>query len=206
MDFCPEPAITMTYASSATALLLAAGRGTRFDPSGLQNKLLAPLSDGTPVACAAARALLAVLPHVTAVVRPGAEVLAHALNDAGCDVVFSTDAQRGMGASLAAGIGATENAQGWIVALADMPWISSTTIESIARHVDGGASVVAPIYRGRRGHPVGFGAMHRNALLTLDGDVGARGILESAEVTSLDVDDAGVLADIDTFADLHRQR
>ena len=74
----PASDTTMTYASSTTALLLAAGRGTRFDPNGLQNKLLAPLPDGTPVACAAARALFAILPHVTAVVRPGAEALAHA--------------------------------------------------------------------------------------------------------------------------------
>lgn len=196
----------MTYASSTTALLLAAGRGTRFDPTGVQNKLLAPLPDGTPVACAAARALLLVLPHVTAVVRPGAEALAHALNDTGCDVVFSTDAERGMGASLAAGIRATSQVEGWVVALADMPWIAPATIETIARRVDGGASVVAPIYRGRRGHPVGFGAMHLDALSSLDGDVGARRILETAEVMAIDVDDAGVLADIDTYTDLHRQR
>ncbi|RDU96807.1 nucleotidyltransferase family protein [Trinickia dinghuensis] len=196
----------MTYASSTTALLLAAGLGTRFDPSGIQSKLLAPLADGTPVACASARALLTILPHVTAVVRPGAEALAHALNDAGCDVVFSADAERGMGASLAAGVRATEEAEGWIVALADMPWIAPATIEEIARRVDSGASVVAPLYRGRRGHPVGFGAMHREALSSLDGDVGARRILETADVTLIDVDDAGVLADIDTYADLLRQR
>jgi molybdenum cofactor cytidylyltransferase len=193
-----------TYASSSTALLLAAGRGTRFDPSGMQNKLLAPLADGTPVACAAARTLLAVVPHVTAVLRPGAEALAHALNEAGCDVIFSTDAQRGMGASLAAGVRATHDAEGWIVALADMPWIAPATIEEIARRLGRGASIVAPVYRGRRGHPVGFGAMHRAALSSLDGDVGARCLLEAAEVTSVDVDDPGVLADIDTYADLRR--
>ena len=196
----------MTYASSTTALLLAAGLGTRFDPAGIQNKLLAPLADGTPVACAAAHALLTILPHVTAVVRPGAEALAHALNDMGCDVVFSADAERGMGASLAAGVRATEEAEGWIVALADMPWVAPTTIEEIARRVDSGASIVAPLYRGRRGHPVGFGPMHRDALSSLDGDVGARRILEAADVTPIDVEDAGVLADIDTYADLHRQR
>jgi molybdenum cofactor cytidylyltransferase len=196
----------MTYAASTTALLLAAGRGTRFDPSGLQNKLLAPLVDGTPIACAAARALLTVLPHVTAVVRPGAEALAHALNDAGCDVVFSIEAERGMGASLAAGIRATQEAEGWIVALADMPWIAPTTIERIARRIDGGASIVAPIYRGRRGHPVGFGAIHRDRLCSLDGDIGARGLLDVADVTTIEVDDAGVLADIDTHADLNRWR
>lgn len=194
----------MTYASSTTALLLAAGRGTRFDPSGLQNKLLAPLADGTPVACAAAHALLATLPNVTAIVRPGAEALAHALNEAGCDVVFSTDAERGMGATLAAGVRATAESQGWIVALADMPWIAPTTIEALARRIDAGASIVAPVYGGRRGHPVAFGAMHRDALSSFDGDIGARSLLASNEVITIDVDDAGILADIDTHADLHR--
>jgi len=194
----------MTYASSTTALLLAAGRGTRFDPSGLQNKLLAPLADGTPVACAAAHALLATLPNVIAIVRPGAEALAHALNEAGCDVVFSTDAERGMGATLAAGVRATAESQGWIVALADMPWIAPTTIEALARRIDAGASIVAPVYGGRRGHPIAFGAMHRDALSSLDGDIGARSLLASNEVITIDVDDAGILADIDTHADLHR--
>jgi len=196
----------MTYASSTTALLLAAGRGTRFDPAGLQNKLLAPLPDGTPLACAAARTLLTTLAHVTAVVRPGDETLAHALNDTGCDVVFSADAERGMGASLAAGIRATRDAEGWIIALADMPWIAPTTIEAIARRLDGGASIVVPVYRGRRGHPVGFGAMHCEALSSLDGDIGARALLASNDIVTLDVDDAGILADIDTPADLHPKR
>jgi molybdenum cofactor cytidylyltransferase len=196
----------MTYASSTTALLLAAGRGTRFDPSGVQNKLLAPLADGTPVACAAAHALLATLANVIALVRPGAEALAHALNEAGCDVFFSPDAERGMGATLAAGVRATAESEGWIVALADMPWIAPTTIETLARRLDRGASIVAPVYRGRRGHPVAFGAMHRDALSSLDGDIGARSLLASNEVTTIDVDDAGILADIDTHADLQRAR
>jgi molybdenum cofactor cytidylyltransferase len=196
----------MTYASSTTALLLAAGRGTRFDPSGLQDKLLTPLADGTPVACAAAHALLATLPNVVAIVRPGAEALAHALNETGCDVIFSTDAERGMGATLAAGVRATADSQGWIVALADMPWIAPATIEALARRIDAGGSIVAPAYCGRRGHPVAFGAMHREALSALDGDTGARGLLASNEVVTVDVDDPGILADIDTHADLRRAR
>lgn len=48
-------------------ILLAAGRGRRFDPSGTRNKLLQPLPNGEPVAVASARALLAVLPKVIAV-------------------------------------------------------------------------------------------------------------------------------------------
>lgn len=194
----------MTYASLATGLLLAGGRGARFDPSGLQNKLLAPLADGTAVARAAAHALLTCVPYVIAIVRPGAEALAHLLNEAGCEVIFAADAERGIGASLAAGVRASPDANSWIVALADMPWVMPSTIESVVRRLDEGASIVAPRYRGQRGHPVGFGPQHGAALSRLDGDVGARTLLASPELTMIDVDDAGVLTDVDTPADLRR--
>ncbi|MDR6391255.1 nucleotidyltransferase family protein [Paraburkholderia phenoliruptrix] len=192
----------MAYASLATGILLAAGVGSRFDPHGVQNKLLARLPDGTPVAQEAAHRLLLAVPTVLAVVRPGAEALARLLNNAGCDVAFAPAAERGMGASLAAGIRASEDAEGWIIALADMPRIQSSTIEAVARALDGGASLVAPFYGGQRGHPVGFGAAHREALLSLDGDSGARALLKSERVMRLDVDDAGILRDVDTPEDL----
>jgi molybdenum cofactor cytidylyltransferase len=192
----------MAYASLATGILLAAGVGSRFDPQGLQNKLLARLPDGTPVAHEAAHRLLLVVPHVLAVVRPGAEALARLLNDAGCDVAFAPAAERGMGASLAAGIQASEDAEGWIVGLADMPRIQVATIEAVARALDGGAPIVAPFYEGQRGHPVGFSAEHRDALLALDGDSGARALLTSQRVMRLDVDDDGILRDVDTPEDL----
>jgi molybdenum cofactor cytidylyltransferase len=148
--------------------------------------------------------MLMIVPHVIAIVRPGSELLARVLNDAGCDVFFSADAERGMGASLAAAIEATGDADGWIVALADMPRIAESTIEAVARAVDGGAPVVAPFYNGQRGHPVGFGIQHRDALLALDGDTGARALFASQEVTRIDVDDPGVLSDIDTPDDLRK--
>ncbi|WP_345815039.1 nucleotidyltransferase family protein [Paraburkholderia sp. PREW-6R] len=192
----------MAYASLATGVLLAAGFGSRFDPDGLHNKLLAHMPDGTPVAHEAAHRLLRVVTRVLAVVRPGSDALARLLNDAGCDVVFAADAERGMGASLAAGIEASEDAEGWVVALADMPRIATPTIEAVARVLDSGASLVAPFYLGQRGHPVGFGIEHRDALLALDGDTGARALFNSQRITRLDVDDPGILRDVDTRDDL----
>ncbi|RDJ99573.1 nucleotidyltransferase family protein [Paraburkholderia lacunae] len=194
----------MAYASLATGVLLAAGSGSRFDPDGLHNKLLARMPDGMPVAQEAAHRLLRVVTRVLAVVRPGSDALARLLNDAGCDVMFAAEARRGMGASLAAGIEASEDAEGWIVALADMPRIAVTTIEAVARALDGGASLVAPFYQGQRGHPVGFGVEHREALMMLDGDTGARSLLMSQHVTRLDIDDPGMLRDVDTPEDLRR--
>lgn len=192
----------MTYASSATGILLAAGYGSRFDPTGLHNKLLAPLPDGTPVAFQSARRILSTVSRVVAVVRPGSEKLAEVLNEAGCDVVFSIDAERGMGATLAAAVRATADADGWLVTLGDMPWIGHDTVAAVARALDGGASIVAPFYRGQRGHPAGFGAMHLDVLSTLDGDAGARALFASESVMKIDVDDANILRDVDLPSDL----
>ncbi|WP_321846153.1 nucleotidyltransferase family protein [Paraburkholderia bannensis] len=192
----------MAYASLATGVLLAAGTGSRFDPEGLRNKLLAPLPNGIAVAHEAAHRLLLVVPKVIAVVRPGAETLAHTLNEAGCDVVFAAESVRGMGASLAAAIKADTEGESWIVALADMPRIAVSTIEAVARELDAGKSLVAPFYEGQRGHPVGFGLGHREALLALDGDAGARALLASQALARIDVNDPGILRDVDTPADL----
>ncbi|UVE68736.1 nucleotidyltransferase family protein [Burkholderia pyrrocinia] len=193
----------MSYASLVTGVLLAGGLGQRFDPSGLQSKLLARLPDGTPVAVAAAHRLAAATADVIAVVRPGAEKLAILLNEAGCQVVYAPDALRGMGASLAAGVRATPDSNGWLVALGDMPWIAASTYEAVTRALDtDDASIVAPAHRGVRGHPVGFAAHHFDALAALDGDTGARALFASAPVKLLDVDDPGILRDVDTPQDL----
>ncbi|WP_133647021.1 nucleotidyltransferase family protein [Paraburkholderia flava] len=192
----------MTYASLATGVLLAAGYGSRFDPDGIHNKLLARLPEGMSVAHESAHRLLRVVSKVIAVVRPGSDALARELNDAGCVVVFSAAAERGMGASLAAGVEASDDADGWVVALADMPRIAQATIEAVAKALGAGAPLVAPFYRNQRGHPAGFGNAHRAALLALDGDAGARALFASQAVTRVDVDDPGILRDIDTPADL----
>lgn len=188
-------------------VLLAAGRGSRFDPAGAVNKLLAPLPDGAPVAVQAARRLKQALGDVVAVVPAaathGAQVdqLAALLADAGCEVLRCADAARGMGASLAAGVAARPQAGGWIIALADMPWIAPETITQVAQALDT-HHCVAPFYAGQRGHPIGFGADFFAGLTSLDGDEGARRLIDPATLVRVETDDAGILRDVDTPADL----
>jgi molybdenum cofactor cytidylyltransferase len=85
-----------------------------------------------------------------------------------------------------------------------MPWIAPETIAAVARSLEAGASIVAPSYRGQRGHPVAFGAGYRAALLALDGDRGARELVQDAKssLELVEVDDPGVLRDVDAPADL----
>jgi molybdenum cofactor cytidylyltransferase len=186
-----------------TGLLLAAGRGQRFDPSGQRNKLLAALPGGDMVVAASARAMLAVLPRVIAVVPAEGEV-ADVLRAAGCEVALCPDAASGMAASLVCGLQRALDADGWIIGLGDMPHVAPSTILALHEALAAGAGIAAPFHAGRRGNPVAFGAVYLQRLLALRGDQGARALLATEGVTALAVDDPGVLHDIDTISDLNK--
>ncbi|KQQ32917.1 molybdopterin-guanine dinucleotide biosynthesis protein MobA [Duganella sp. Leaf126] len=184
-----------------TGILLAAGRGKRFDPSGVENKLLQRVA-GEPVVAASARNMLAALPRVLAVVRPGDDRVAVLLGRLGCEVRVCADADLGMGESLVTAIDYTRGAEGWLIGLGDMPWVRPATMRALAAAIEDGANIAAPVYQGRRGNPVAFSAYHLPLLLALDGDQGARAIVHSHPVHEVAVDDDGVVRDIDTRADL----
>ena len=183
-------------------ILLAAGRGRRFDPSGARNKLLQWLPGGEVVVAASARRLLACVPRVVAVVAPGDGGVADVLRALGCEVTVCADADTGMGASLVHAVRHALPAEGWLVALGDMPFVQDATLTVLRDAVVAGADIAAPVYGGRRGNPVAFGARHRDALLALGGDQGARRLLSNHPVTEVAVDDRGILRDIDNPSDL----
>jgi len=191
---------------STVGILLAAGRGRRFDPSGVQNKLLQPLAEGPhagqAVVAAAARNLLAALPRVIAVVRPDDTQVARLLGSLGCEVRVCHDADTGMAASLTCAIDYARGAPGWLIALGDMPYVAPATIAALSRAIVEGARIAVPVFQGRRGNPVAFGAFHLPLLLALDGDQGARAIVHSHVAREVAVTDNGVLRDIDTPDDL----
>jgi len=187
-------------------VLLAAGAGVRFGAGG---KLLHPLPDGTPIAVASARNLIAALPRSIAVIRPQQEGLQAQLEALGFTVTICPKADEGMGVSLAHAISASSAASndeigGWVVALADMPFIRPATIMAVADEIANGAMLAAPFHRGERGHPVGFSARLRDELASLASDEGARNVVKrhAADLARVDCDDPGIVADIDTPADL----
>lgn len=182
-----------------TGLLLAAGRGTRFGG----DKIRATLAHGGTVGLAAATPLVDVVDRLLVVVDAD-DAAAAMFRGAGFSVVVVPEALQGMGHSLAGGVRASADSGGWLVALADMPCIAPATTARVARALRDGADVAVPRYRGRPGHPVGFGAARAAELAALGGDRGARGIVAAAgdAVTWLDTDDAGCVLDIDTPADL----
>jgi molybdenum cofactor cytidylyltransferase len=183
-------------------ILLASGSATRFG----SDKLMHPMKDGEAMAVHSARHLLEALPGAIAVVRSAASPLAGKLKAEGLRIVECADAAEGMGRTLAAGVAASREAGGWVIALADMPFLQPATIKAVADRVRAGDAIVAPMYRGERGHPVGFAARFRGELETFRGDEGARTLLRSQkeQIHLLEVQDAGVVRDVDTPGDLER--
>ena len=160
-----------------------------------------------PIAARAAANLLAGAGHVLAVIPLERADLRRTLEAAGCEILETDRTARGMGSSLAAGVEASARAAGWIVALGDMPVIRAETIAAVKRALEGGARIAAPFDAGgRRGHPVGFSSALLGDLVALDGDEGARAILQrhAEAIVRIETQDAGIFIDIDTPQDLAR--
>jgi molybdenum cofactor cytidylyltransferase len=181
-------------------LLLAAGSATRFGSDKLQHLL----PHGVAIAVQAARHLRSEIPRVVAVVRSGAGDTARALAAEGCEVAVCERAAEGMGASLACGARAAGEADGYLVALADMPFVRRSSIAAVREALERGALLAAPYWRARRGHPVAFAGRLRGELEALAGDEGARRVLDAhaAALVKVPVGDPGVLRDIDQPSDL----
>lgn len=162
-------------------LVLASGRGERFVASGGQGSKLQALLGGRPVLDRT----------LAAVIHSG---LPFHVEDAG---------HPGMGDSIAASVRATHDAPGWLVLPGDLPLVQPATLRAVAAALSR-ASIVVPMYQGTRGHPVAFGREHGAALAMLTGAEGAAAIVRSARPLRLEVDDPGVVTDIDTVDDLAR--
>jgi molybdenum cofactor cytidylyltransferase len=109
-----------------------------------------------------------------------------------------------MGASLACAARAAGRADGYVVALADMPFVRASTIAAVRDALAAGASLAAPYWRARRGHPVGISGAFYEQLLASHADEGAKRLLAQNEsrLVKVPVGDPGVLRDIDTPGDL----
>jgi len=181
-------------------ILLAAGSSQRFGA----DKRLHPLADGTPMALASARHLAAICSRTIVVLRPDDTALAGLMAAEDVETVVCEAAEQGMGHSLSCGVAACADAAGWLIALADMPYIQPATYHAVLHALQDGARVARPVFAGKVGHPVGFSAECLNELLALTGDQGGKAILNAhpGHLVACPVDDPGILKDIDQLSQI----
>lgn len=179
-------------------LVMAAGYSRRFRQSGHGNKLAARLQ-GKPV-------LQHTLDNVHAsgfdcymVARPEDREL-HGLMT---PERILTCASEGLGESIAAGVSATADYDGWLITLADMPFIKPVSYQTVGEALRTSPLVRAEV-NGVYGHPVGFQQSFYPRLCALQGDRGARELLSSGSLTLVNLEDRGCITDIDSAEELRR--
>ncbi|TVQ98887.1 MAG: nucleotidyltransferase family protein [Desulfovibrionales bacterium] len=193
-------------------IVLAAGAGRRMG-GGLGGKLLLPYRSA-PLVVHVARKALAVCDLVVAVTGCNAEAVALALRETtsvGLRIAHAPDWREGQARSLRAGLEAlalemAEDIAGALVLLGDQPLVRLETLEALAAVFrDHPRDFVAPRYRGKRGNPVCIPRAWFARVMALEGDAGARPLLDhpDAFLRLVDVMDSGVHRDVDTLEDYH---
>ena len=185
---------------SSAAVLPAAGRGERFGGA----KLLARIGGDLLIDRSVGSLLDGGVGQVVVVVAPGADFRASArLADPRVHVIVNPDPSRGMFSSIRAGI-AVADGDPLLVMPADMPFVSAATVAAVLAACQREQRLVSPVHQGRRGHPVGFPASLRLAILrephesTLKNALAATG----EPWSEVAVSDPGILRDVDRPSDL----
>ena len=195
----------MATGAGFEAIVLAAGSGSRFGGG----KLLAAWKSGVLIDGALAAAFAAPVRGVTVVTGADAQAVAAAARafDDRVRIVHAAEHAEGMGASLRTGIASLpDDAPGAFVFRGDMPRVPQAVLAALAEALARGAPAAAPIFGGRRGNPVLLGRELFPDLLALQGDEGARRILQSLgdRLALVEAPDDGVLFDVDQPSDLNR--
>ncbi|MDZ7851197.1 MAG: nucleotidyltransferase family protein [Halomonas sp.] len=185
------------------ALVMAAGCSRRF---GAADKRLARLGEGGTLLAAAVERAAAAFDDCYVVLReddnPGALGLS---SDTG--LIRAPHADQGLGSSLADATAVLlDEMPGFetvAVLLGDMPDIAPATLATLSRAASRD-TILCPVYRGRRGHPVLFGRALWVELAALRGDRGAREVVRrhASCLRLIHVEDPGIHRDVDTPDDI----
>jgi molybdenum cofactor cytidylyltransferase len=195
--------------SGVSAVVLAAGRSARMGEA----KQLLRVGGSTVLERTLENVRGSGVSEIVLVLGASAEVIREQLPHAffgGLKVVVNQDYEDGMASSLREGLAAVSpKMDAAFIVLADQPFVRPETMDRIIdkyRHAD--AEIVVPYYRGQRGNPVLLDRSVFSEAMALEGDTGCRAIFGShaAGIVEVDVDDEGILQDIDDRGDYERLR
>lgn len=193
----PQPReVKETSPGDVHAVILAAGRSSRM---GGPNKLLAQFEGEPLIRLVAERVVGSEANGVTVVTGHEREEIAEALAGLKIELVHNPDFALGLASSLKAGISAVpDDAAAVIVVLGDMPAVDGVSLDRmIAAFRQGGGAVVRASSAGKRGNPVILPRALFSDIAKLEGDAGARAIIEGAEIIEAEIGE-GALLDVDT--------
>lgn len=198
--------------SEIAAIILAAGLSSRFEAGPEETKLVVPLCGKPLVRHVAEAALASRARPIFVVTGHAAAQVEAALKNRDLSFISNPDYRTGLASSLKAGIAALpETVAGALILLADMPCVSVSLIDRLIQAFEESARAplaVVPVRAGLRGNPALISRYLFDAIKRLEGDRGARALLEAAgkDVLECSVDDEAIEIDIDTIEALRHLR
>jgi len=191
-------------------IILAAGSSRRYG----DDKRKVTLASGRTVLQEVIHTASSVLDPLVVVLRfgdqPFIDELEKEVDVWGIEYFRAPDSARGMAHSLGNAIHAHHDWDAALILLADMPYVKPETIRALLDAYQTNRAkkpIVMPSMNGKSGHPVIFPQDCFAEIETLEGDVGARSVIDAHpdRVLMVEVNDPGIFRDIDTPADLSKR-
>jgi molybdenum cofactor cytidylyltransferase len=191
------------------AIILAAGKSTRMGEA----KQLLLLGDRTVLGQTIENVRRSAVDEIVLVLGSSADAIRRQLPISlleGINVVVNPAYEQGMASSLRAGLAALDpQVDAALIVLADQPFVRPETLNQLAdHHRRSKAQIVIPSYQGVRGNPVLLDRSVFAEVMALEGDIGCRAIFSThtERTVKLEVEDEGILLDIDNQEDYQRLR
>ena len=188
-----------------SAILLAAGESKRMGT----NKLSLPWGKRTVLERCLRVLLSSQVDEVWVVLSKQTWELGQCFSKSRVKLVHNPQSKKGMSTSIRKGVQAVNRkSQSVLIALGDQPLLKVNTVNALIQaYVEKKGTIIVPVFRGKRGHPVLFDGKYKKELLNLKKDVGARALLErhGKEVYEAHSKSEGVVVDIDTWEEYQRR-
>ncbi len=184
---------------SIQGVVLAAGYSRRFTG----DKTLLTV-DGMPLSAHIGLKLSEILANVVIIVNEENHSLREHLEKYQLKYIINYSKKNtGIGSSISVAVSSSGSSDGWLFCLGDMPFVKSSTYLGVLKNLQRSDDIVVPRFNKLPGNPVGFGCKYKSQLINKLGDTGAKSIVNnnSGCVTYLDVQDEGIIMDIDTRQD-----
>ena len=187
-------------------IILAAGVSQRFG----QPKLLAPLKGKPMIEWVLDSCLQSKLQHILLVLGHRHRAILQALGQTPhhprLSITINPRYREGQSTSLCAGLAAAERRFNSVMfVLADQPIVTAELIDTLLEKFwESSREMCVPVCKGRRGNPALFSRRVYKRILALQGDIGARKIIEANpdQVLEVEIDNPLCFFDVDTLADL----
>ncbi len=186
-------------------MILAAGESKRMG----KPKLLLPFGEKTMIETVIDRVIQSRAEKILVVLGSNGEKIEKKIGNLPLEISVNPDFKEGMLSSVQHGFNALpEDAQAVLIFLGDQPSIPSKVIDRVIDVFrETGKGIVLPVYKGERGHPVLIDMKYRHEVKNLNPEVGLRELVygRPEDILEVDVDDAGILRDINDIEDYRRE-